>query len=130
MIDLSTGRSIKPRQEGIRIRHKSLKSILIVVRDPARPIHSPHPGYVFAPCRTCGLPHNCKTYHFDLDAEGTVLVSSGVLKELKKMENNAGFNVVNTVSDPPKQKVGPQLVKLIMTPHNPEPIRKEYVIAD
>jgi len=89
--------------EGIRIRHKSLKSVMLVVRDVSRPILKPHSSYRFPVCGICGYPHEHKTYHLQLDSEGTLIVSQKVYDRIMALGDQAGFEKVNMVKDPPTQ---------------------------
>lgn len=95
--------------EGIRIRHFKHRSTIVVIRDRARPFDTP------TDCHLCGV-HVCKTYHFDLDAEGSVIVSTGVWAALRGMADhydrdtgtfypNAGFDIANKVPEPPTQRL-------------------------
>lgn len=93
--------------EGIRIRPKahmlppeSAHGRLVVVRDTARPFDPPH-----ATCATCGVPHDCKTYHFQLDGDGTVIVSTTIWSKLQGMVDTAGFEQANIVKRPPAQGI-------------------------
>jgi hypothetical protein len=85
------------------LRAESITSVahrLFIVRDLARPLRpDPHRSA----CRVCGRPHTCKTYHFKLDAEGTVIVSTTIWAHLARMPDHGGFELVNTVGAPPAQ---------------------------
>jgi hypothetical protein len=73
---------------------------LFIVRDLSRPVRpSPHNPT----CRLCGRPHGYKTYHFQLDAEGTIVVSTTIWQHLLRMPDRGGFEAVNVVSEPPTQ---------------------------
>lgn len=88
--------------EGVRIRPTVDRNVpagsLVVVRDVARPFVPPH-----SVCSTCGVPHTCKTYHLQLDADGCVMVSATVWAKLQAMVDRGGFELVNTVAEPPRQ---------------------------
>lgn len=75
---------------------------LFIVRDWARPI-LPHPANPL--CRTCGRPHECKTYHLFLDGEGTTIVSTTVWDRFLRMPDHGGFETVNVVGQPPAQGI-------------------------
>ena len=71
---------------------------LFLIRDVSRPISpSPHNPT----CRICGRPHECKTYHLQLDADGTIMVSTTIWANMLKMYDHGGFEQVNVVADPP-----------------------------
>ena len=118
-----------PKEGGIRIRHKTLKSVMLVVRDKARPIKAPV-GYVFPKCATCGYPHDVKTYHLQLDAEGTTIVSLEIYRNLQKLVDHAGFDFANHVPDPPAQKIHLPFVDQKAKAFDPEPIRRDHVHGD
>jgi hypothetical protein len=83
---------------------------LFVVRDISRPLT---PG---DPCGTCGYPHDCKTYHLKLDAEGTIIVSTTVWANMRKLFDNGGFEEVNVVPRPPAQGIILPTAKVSITP--------------
>lgn len=99
--EVADGIRIQPQPE--RLRAEGIGSVahrLFIVRDVARPIPpSPHNPT----CQTCGRPHECKTYHFQLDAEGTVIVSTEIWRHLLAMPDHGGFEPVNVVMRPPTQ---------------------------
>lgn len=74
---------------------------LFIIRDVSRPIPQPNTNV----CRVCGHPHECKTYHLQLDADGTVMVSTTVWEHMRKLFDHGGFEEVNVVSEPPDQQV-------------------------
>jgi hypothetical protein len=118
-----------PKEGGIRIRHKTLKGVMLVVRDQSRPI--PHrQGYVFPKCATCGYPHDVKTYHLQLDSEGTIIVSLEIYRNLQRLVDHAGFDFANHVSNPPTQIIKPQFVDQKAKAFDPEPIRRDHVHGD
>jgi hypothetical protein len=75
---------------------------LVILRDVSRPI-PPHPQN--PACRHCGHPHEYKTYHFQLDAEGTIIVSTTIWERLLAMPDRGGFEKVNVVAEPPTQQI-------------------------
>jgi hypothetical protein len=98
--------------DGIRIRPQRARLAvegvtdvagrLFIVRDWARPIPpSPHNPE----CRTCGRPHECKTYHLLMDSEGTTIVSTGIWDRFLRMPDHGGFELANVVSSPPAQGI-------------------------
>jgi hypothetical protein len=73
---------------------------LFIVRDRSRPL-PPNPHRPV--CRLCGHPHQCKTYHLQLDAEGTIIVSTTIWAHMRKLFDHGGFEAVNIVVEPPAQ---------------------------
>jgi hypothetical protein len=73
---------------------------LVILRDVSRPL-KPHPQQAI--CRICGHPHDYKTYHFQLDAEGTIIVSTTIWERLLAMPDHGGFEKINVVEEPPTQ---------------------------
>lgn len=129
-VDLSTGYALKPEKQGIYIRHKVFKSLMLVVRDRSRQFTDPPPPYVRPTCRYCGYQHRCKTYHFQLDDNGGVLVSEGVLKSLRRLDDLAGFEIQSATDKPPDQTIKPVRIDLNAHAKNPEPIRVEKAHAN
>ncbi len=130
-IILSTRKS-KKKAEGIRIRHKTLKGILLVIRDQSRPLLStegkPLPkNFPHATCITCGMPHDVKTYHLPLDSEGTIIVGRPIFEKLKRLADQGGFDFVNVVDDPPDQVLKVPFVQQLTKAFSPEPIRREHI---
>lgn len=98
---MADGIRIQPQRE--RLRAEGINDVagrLFVIRDVTRPI-LPHPANPV--CRICGRPHECKTYHLQLDAEGTVMVSTIVWENMSKLFDHGGFEPVNVVAKPPDQ---------------------------
>lgn len=55
-------------------------------------------------CLDCNEVHLYKTLHFDIDPDGFIIVSDGVLKLMENRHTPlAGFVFVNEVPDPPTQ---------------------------
>lgn len=71
-----------------------------IVRDVSRPLQGPP----FPECSRCGH-HDVKTYHLQLDGDGTVMVNIGVWDRLQKLFDNGGFEKVNDVEEPPVQQL-------------------------
>ena len=97
---------------GVRIRPKNRHvpvSSMCVVRDLARPFPPPANGRrledVQPKCSICAVQHFHKTYHLQLDGDGTVIVSPGIWAQLQTMVDAAGFEYVNHVEDPPAQRL-------------------------
>ena len=93
--------------EGIRITPQPGRLLesanrLIILRDRARPIALTPNSPV---CHICGTPHDCKTYHFQLDSDGTIIVSATIWENLQSMYDHGGFEKVNVVPEPPDQTI-------------------------
>ena len=92
--------------EGIRIRHTTLSGVLLAVRDLTNRIDPPYPA-----CSRCLLPapghEGYKTRHFDLESDGTTIVSQGVYDTLLDHIDHGGFDLsdVNPVLNPPAQGI-------------------------
>lgn len=71
-----------------------------IVRDLSRPFNGPP----WADCHMCGH-HEVKTYHFQLDGEGTIMVSTTIWERLQMMFDCGGFEKVNVVAEPPSQGI-------------------------
>lgn len=84
---------------GVRIRHATLHSCLVLVPDLSRSLRKPYQ------CPTCNTVHACKTYHLNLDSDGTVIVSPEIWERLKRIQNH-DFSLENEVRKPPPQVVG------------------------
>ena len=111
---------LKSKQEGIRIRHKTLKGVLMVLRDQKRPIPNPH-NYKLPVCQTCMYVHDVKTYHLLLDDEGTIIVSTTVYNRIMALGDQGGFEMSNTVHQPPTQGISVPIAKKLIQAFNPEP---------
>lgn len=90
---------------GVRLAHPKAQGGLYLVEDLSRPY--PRPLY----CATCSsalraeIAHHVKTYHLTLDGGGTVIVSTGIYERLKKIPGLGGLQLVNSVADPPPQRL-------------------------
>lgn len=86
---------------GIRLAHKTLRSCVALV-----PILSkPFSGDSIKKCPNCQVIHPVKTVHLWLDDVGSVLVSEGVLKDLR----DAGMpdlEICAEVKSPPPLSLG------------------------
>lgn len=106
--------------EGIRIQPRPdlgwpLGPAMVIIRDHDRPIPPALDGEgriipleqtqpVCHICEAAGNPpqHWCKTYHIQLEPDGTQIVSAGVWAGLQRCADNP-FEIVNTVTKPPTQ---------------------------
>lgn len=99
---------------GVRIRPQPDKHVpdnsLIVLRDLNIPIPPPKNGQraedVVPVCSKCGIQHFHQTWHLQLRA-GSVIVSAAVWENMQRMVNDADFEFVNEVPDPPAQGMTP-----------------------
>lgn len=82
---------------------------MIVVRDVTRPLPP-------TACRICAHPHDCKTYHLKLEADGTVIVSTTIWDNMRKLFDHGGFEEVNVVGAPPAQGIILPTAKVSITP--------------
>jgi hypothetical protein len=92
---------IRIQPQPARLRAEGIGSVagrLFVVRDLTRPLPPPRPT-----CSTCGIPHDCKTYHLQLDGQGTVIVSTTIWANMQRLYDHGGFEPVNVVAEPPAQ---------------------------
>lgn len=106
---------------GHRIRHRSLRSCLVtvgLVDTPFRRKGNPIPEG--KGCAVCGTRHLVKTYHLNLDSDGTCIVSEVIFDNLRRVgaiEGSPGggpavavpsadFLYVNEVTNPPPINVG------------------------
>lgn len=99
---MADGIRIQPQQS--RIGDLDVRGRLIVVRDLARPIDRGR-GNLGDTCGVCGVVHDHKTYHFQLDQDGTIIVSTTIWDRLQNMVDHGGFEKVNVVSEPPTQGI-------------------------
>lgn len=56
-------------------------------------------------CYMCGKAHAVKTYHVAVDSNGFAIVAMNIWKLMQK-HNTAGFELSNTVAEPPDQAIG------------------------
>jgi len=98
--------------EGLRVRHTELRppegheQMIVAVRDLTERI--PNPRNVLWPgCSICSLPspghEGYKTRHVTIDRDGYGLVSAGVWEGLCHLGDQGGFELENTITNPPKQ---------------------------
>jgi hypothetical protein len=81
---------------GIRLGHESLKNVTYVIFHPVQKYKVPYL------CGKCQATHTYKSYHLDLDDQGTVIVSHGVFDALREV-GLPGLQVLNEVQKPPPQ---------------------------
>jgi len=120
--DTTVGVTFKEKQDSIRIRHKSLRNVLMILRDKSRPLANVHLRPI---CEVCTVPHSYKTYHLKLDDEGCILVSTGVYDRIAAMYDKGGFEIANVIHDPPAQMLLPDTVELLARAHSPGRVEKE-----
>jgi hypothetical protein len=94
---------IRIQPQPARLRAEGIVSVadrLFIVRDRSRLL----PPNLHRPvCRLCGHPHQCKTYHLQLDGEGTIIVSTTIWARMQRLHDHGGFEPVNVVAKPPTQ---------------------------
>lgn len=83
---------------GVRLTHETLRGVRVTVEHPTRAYRAP------LMCPACGTTHRKKTYHLDLDGEGSTIVSPEVLQRLREA-GLPGFSISNEVKRPPAQRV-------------------------
>jgi hypothetical protein len=96
---MADGVRIQP--QAARLRAEGITDVagrLFIVRDVSRPLTAP------IDCHMCG-EHQCKTYHLQLDGDGTVMVSTTIWERMQSMHDNGGFEKVNVVAEPPAQRL-------------------------
>lgn len=90
---------------GIRIRHHTRKNQVLLVPF----LHKPWTPRI---CGNCKMMHPCKTWHANLDATGSVIVTQPLIDDLKKVPSTTpgfplgGFRIENEVKKPPTQGIG------------------------
>ena len=82
---------------GVRLGHSGLRNTTLVLFHPVK-------KYKNGPylCPKCGTSHVYKSYHLDLDDQGTVIVSVGVFNALREL-GLPGLTILNEVAKPPPQ---------------------------
>jgi hypothetical protein len=73
---------------------------MLKVPDPLRPFEQP------LWCARCQERHLGKTYHLDLDDQGAVIVSFGVLDRLRPLLASHDLQMSNMVAEPPPMTIG------------------------
>ncbi len=84
------------KRVGVRLFHESLRNCVYVVVHPTKGYKHPYL------CPTCNKQHERKSIHLNLDSEGSVIVSSGVLEDLRQA-GMPGLTIANEVTNPPMQ---------------------------
>lgn len=90
---------------GVRLRHANARNVRYTVVDSDRPYPVP---YVCSEPRLggCGSTHTFKTYHLNLDDQGTVIVNAVLFARIKPRLIADGFTVAGEVANPPPQIIG------------------------
>ena len=89
---------------GIRIKHTTLTSTCYLVPVMGKPyVRYGRPVPML--CPLCQVLHPVKTVHLWLEPDGTVIVSPGVLDELR-LAGMPDLEVVNEVQAPPPLRLG------------------------
>lgn len=84
--------------EGVRLFHETARGGFVTVEHPTRKYK--HPYF----CSTCNKVHLNKTIHLTVDEAGYTIVSPEVL-QLVREAGLPSLTIVNTVSNPPAQRV-------------------------
>ncbi len=92
------------RPRGIRIKHRTKRLGVALVPVYKRPFMG-----LLRECVTCKVVHRVKTIHLTLDAEGTCIVSEGVLDSLKLAGMPDLDYVADIVNPPPITITGNRL---------------------
>ncbi len=92
------------RPRGIRIKHRTKRLGIALVPIYKRPFMGR-----LRKCPTCQVTHKVKTIHLTLDAEGTCIVSEGVLDSLKLAGMPNLDYVADIVNPPPIRITGNRL---------------------
>lgn len=113
---------------GIRVQHPTQKSVRYTVVEPNVPYPVP---YQCTPpdMGGCGSVHLFKTHHLNLDATGSVIVSTGVYDRIKDRLALDGFVTANEVPQPPTLGIGMSRdgsgvwgdIPIVRSPHSEEP---------
>ena len=88
------------QSRGIRIKHRTKRFGIALVPVSKRPVM----GQLHE-CATCKVTHTVKTVHLTLDAEGTCIVSEGVLADLK-LAGMPDLDYVADIVNPPPITIG------------------------
>ena len=111
---MADGIRIRPSTERLRAAGvTSAADRLVMVRDVSRtyPDGPRFCGYCTRAEREAAgwkgqdVLHEHKTYHFQLEGDGTVMVSTAIWDRLQRMLDNGGFERVNVVATPPSQSI-------------------------
>ncbi len=92
------------RPRGIRIKHRTKRMGIALVPIYKRPLMG-----LLRKCPTCQIIHRVETKHLTLDAEGTCIVSEGVLDSLKLAGMPDLYYVADIVNPPPIRITGNRL---------------------
>jgi hypothetical protein len=84
---------------GLRIRHAEVTNRILTIVDRSRPYTVP------LACDVCGVTHLWKTYHIELDDEGSAIVSPEAWAMIERIPAH-GFSFTNEVRHPPAKTIG------------------------
>jgi len=85
------------RMAGIMLRHKTARSGFVFVPIPTKPF----PPETWEECPGCHQVHQCKTVHAIVNDSGLVMVSAGVLEDMKHSPTWDEWEVVGEEKEPP-----------------------------
>lgn len=106
---------------GIRLVHATNRSGVMLIPIMSKPFPGPFDA-VKDKCPTCHQVHMVKTIHLTLDADGTCIVSKGVLDDLKKA-GMPGLSVLAEVPNPPPLFFGPGVTREMIDNANRKIVR-------
>lgn len=105
---------------GIRLVHATVRSGVLLIPIMKKPF--PGPFSDADKCPTCHQIHMVKTVHLTLDADGTCIVSAGVLADLKTA-GMPGLSVLAEVPNPPALHFGPGVTREMIDNSNRKIVR-------
>lgn len=85
---------------GVMLRHRTARSEMVLV--PV--VSKPFPIETVEPCPGCHIPHLVKTVHLMVNDTGLVMVSTGVLEDLRAA-GMPDLDVVGEERNPPPLRV-------------------------
>lgn len=90
---------------GVRIQHPTARSARFTVVESDRPYRAP---YTCTPPEFggCGVVHQFKTHHLNLDATGAAIVGAVLYRRIRHLLVLNGFVETNEVRKPPTLGIG------------------------
>jgi hypothetical protein len=97
---------------GVRLHHSSLRNCTYTITNYAIPLKA---SMVCASCG--GIVHTYKTYHFNIDAAGDVVVAEEMTEMLKRtgLLKEARLNPLGTIRKPDMQVIDQGFFKVPLT---------------
>ncbi len=106
----------KAKPHGYTLRHPKSRNQCRIVPILSKPIITP-PGQAIKICNVCQVHHPCKTLHLWCGPNGEVMVSKGVLDQLKEA-GMGGFTLESETKTPPALVVGRNGDRTAVDNHN------------